>query len=225
MNFGCSYVSMWEANEILYRICIVATADDRSTRKSFSPSTSTCAAGGESFLETSGGSPSAPVLLPMPTVTIMVESPQDAPSIDFVSIAQRQPAPATSNVIIDIDTPIDVNVPRDTTNIYYDYASDAEGADDVRLRRHSQPPPRREQTPLSPQFQTQTQRPMQPQPHRRRASTNDTHTIDIEMDDHHRRLSVDERVLHAGQPILQPDVLHGARAAGHSANNIAGGSS
>lgn len=61
----------------------------------------------------------------------MVESPHEPPNSDF-SIDMRHisdsdgkcadnldESPAT---VIDIDDPIDVNVPRDTTNIFYDYA-------------------------------------------------------------------------------------------------------
>lgn len=89
-------------------------------------------------------------LIPQPTVTIMVESPKEAPNSGF-SMEPRMPiqtststnndsdisstnyvveisSPVTSPVetsatstIINIDEPIDVNIPRDTTNIFYDY--------------------------------------------------------------------------------------------------------
>lgn len=110
-------------------------ADDRSAKMSFSP-------GGSYHTNTSAG-PSA--LCPLPTVTIMVESPQDPPSNDFppmisvnppstsaTSSGDEQRLPTTStaaaaaaagNVVIDMDTPIDVNVPRDTSNIFYDYSA------------------------------------------------------------------------------------------------------
>lgn len=62
----------------------------------------------------------------------MVESPHEAPINDFpndppsvhgtteqpMSLATAQP----HETIIDIDVPIDVTIPRDTTNIFYDYS-------------------------------------------------------------------------------------------------------
>lgn len=76
-------------------------------------------------------------LIPQPTVTIMVESPQDAPLNDFPNdrptqqastsddTEQYDPQPTQSHeTVIDIDAPIDVNMPRDTTNIFYDYSPD-----------------------------------------------------------------------------------------------------
>lgn len=72
-------------------------------------------------------------LTPQPIVTIMVESPHEPPSSDF-SIDMRHVSDSdgkcvdtdlvdqSSATVIDIDDPIDVNVPRDTTNIFYDYA-------------------------------------------------------------------------------------------------------
>lgn len=58
----------------------------------------------------------------------MVESPHEAPANDFVlesrqPISQRSvPSPMPNTTVIDIDEPIDVNMPRDTTNIFYDYS-------------------------------------------------------------------------------------------------------
>lgn len=61
----------------------------------------------------------------------MVESPQEAPINPFpndpppayTAIEQPDPKPARPHeTIIDIDVPIDVNIPRDTTNIFYDYS-------------------------------------------------------------------------------------------------------
>lgn len=61
----------------------------------------------------------------------MVESPHDPPNSDF-SIDMRHISESdgkcsdnvakSSATVIDIEDPIDVNVPRDTTNIFYDYA-------------------------------------------------------------------------------------------------------
>lgn len=62
----------------------------------------------------------------------MVESPHEPPSSDF-TIDMRHVsletdgkcldnADKSSATVIDIEEPIDVNVPRDTTNIFYDYA-------------------------------------------------------------------------------------------------------
>lgn len=75
-------------------------------------------------------------LIPQPTVTIMVESPQDAP-INYLPNDPPPPAYAATEqpdsestrqheTIIDIDVPIDVNIPRDTTNIFYDYSPEAD---------------------------------------------------------------------------------------------------
>lgn len=71
------------------------------------------------------------ILIPQPIVTIMVESPHEPPNSDF-SIDMRHisesdgkcldNADKSSTTVIDIEDPIDVNVPRDTTNIFYDYA-------------------------------------------------------------------------------------------------------
>ncbi|KAJ6635625.1 Sodium channel protein 60E [Pseudolycoriella hygida] len=82
----------------------------------------------------SGGpfEPESNILIPQPIVTIMVESPHDPPNSDF-SIDMRQLSEYSDGIcsdnvdksavtVIDIDEPIDVNVPRDTTNIFYDYA-------------------------------------------------------------------------------------------------------
>lgn len=84
----------------------------------------------------------ADLLTATPVVTIMVDSPKDTPNIEFcnekqspVTSTKRQsqssvdqtftfdvPADAASVVeSIDDNQPIDVNEPRDTTNIYYDY--------------------------------------------------------------------------------------------------------
>lgn len=124
-------------------------ADDRSAIKSFSPSASSAtAAAADHFTDPTGGGGGgiAHGLIPLPTVTIMVESPQEAPSSDFpVSTAEQPPPPAAqstspdrpANVVIDIDAPIDVNVPRDTTNIFYDYSSDADVDSGRRQRRRS----------------------------------------------------------------------------------------
>lgn len=72
-------------------------------------------------------------LTPQPIVTIMVESPHEPPNSDF-SIDMRHVSDSdgksmdndavdqSSATVIDIDDPIDVNGPRDTTNIFYDYA-------------------------------------------------------------------------------------------------------
>lgn len=72
-------------------------------------------------------------------VTIMVESPKDPPNSDFATSFSSPPPPKSdepdesmtdadaadvceSNVVIDdIQEPIDVNTPRDTTNIFYAY--------------------------------------------------------------------------------------------------------
>lgn len=65
----------------------------------------------------------------------MVESPHDPPNSDF-SIDMRHVSDGTDGkgsmdtgadqssaaTVIDIEEPIDVNVLRDTTNIFYDYA-------------------------------------------------------------------------------------------------------
>lgn len=69
-------------------------------------------------------------LTPQPIVTIMVESPHEPPnsdfSIDMRNISESDDGNGANNspvqsTTIDIDDPIDVNVPRDTTNIFYDY--------------------------------------------------------------------------------------------------------
>lgn len=63
----------------------------------------------------------------------MVESPHEAPANDFTveskpSSSQRsdpsnnRQSPTSNATVIDIDEPIDVNMPRDTTNIFYDYS-------------------------------------------------------------------------------------------------------
>lgn len=62
----------------------------------------------------------------------MVESPHEPPIGDFTIDMRhitsesdgkcRDNLDKTSATVIDIDDPIDVNVPRDTTNIFYDYA-------------------------------------------------------------------------------------------------------
>ena len=94
--------------------------------------------------------PSNNELIPQPAVTIMVESPKDAPANDFgmeltmrkmsssevasptrseisdTSAAQSPPPPPLpprESTVINIDEPIDVNVPRDTSNIFYDYTN------------------------------------------------------------------------------------------------------
>ncbi|XP_037037155.1 sodium channel protein 60E isoform X3 [Bradysia coprophila] len=79
------------------------------------------------------------VLTPQPIVTIMVESPHEPPHSDFSINVQnapdtdRQGVTTVDQVVIDIDDPIDVNVPRDTTNIFYDYAEPS-STDDINLR-------------------------------------------------------------------------------------------
>lgn len=75
-------------------------------------------------------------LIPQPTVTIMVESPQEAPincfpndSIPAYVAVTDQPEAGTvrsQETVIDIDVPIDVNIPRDTTNIFYDYSPEVD---------------------------------------------------------------------------------------------------
>lgn len=58
----------------------------------------------------------------------MVESPHEPPNSDFsinvpaAAVAAEDRECSADQVVIDIDEPIDVNVPRDTTNIFYDYA-------------------------------------------------------------------------------------------------------
>lgn len=101
--------------------------DDRPTKR-FSPSSST-----------SNTSPNEQTdLIPQPTVTIMVESPHEAPANDFTveskqPVSQRSdPSPTSNTTVIDIDEPIDVNMPRDTTNIFYDYSQiEADATDPV----------------------------------------------------------------------------------------------
>lgn len=62
----------------------------------------------------------------------MVESPQEAPISDFPNdpppvYTEAPKLPAHSHeTIIDIDIPIDVNIPRDTTNIFYDYSPEVD---------------------------------------------------------------------------------------------------
>lgn len=58
----------------------------------------------------------------------MVESPHEAPANDF-ALESKQPisqidrqSPTPNATVIDIDEPIDVNMPRDTSNIFYDYS-------------------------------------------------------------------------------------------------------
>lgn len=75
---------------------------------------------------------------PESIVTIMVESPKEPPNSDFGTSFSSPPPPKLddpdstltmtegdapiSNVIVeDIQEPIDVNTPRDTTNIFYAY--------------------------------------------------------------------------------------------------------
>lgn len=89
-------------------------------------------------------------LIPMPSVTIMVESPKEPPNNDFgldltASLIAQQaesttssvtPSPSQSTIanstIIDIEDPIDVNVQRDTSNIFYHYTEPE--VTDLRIR-------------------------------------------------------------------------------------------
>lgn len=100
---------------VIFMICFVT--DDRPSpklaEKCFAPNAST------------SREPFNTDLIPQPTVTIMVESPQDAPNSqnDFTMNVDISSA-ADSSIVIDIDEPIDVNVPRDTSNIFYEYPDD-----------------------------------------------------------------------------------------------------
>ncbi len=82
-------------------------------------------------------------LTPQPIVTIMVESPHEPPnsdfSIDMRTISESDGKCAANDTldqstptVIDIDDPIDVNVPRDTTNIFYDYAEPSSSTNNLR---------------------------------------------------------------------------------------------
>ncbi|XP_051859441.1 sodium channel protein 60E isoform X1 [Drosophila albomicans] len=55
----------------------------------------------------------------MPTVQIMVDSPKEPPRGDFSMDSGFANAPTTP--VIDVDTPIDVNVQGDTSQVFYDY--------------------------------------------------------------------------------------------------------
>ncbi|XP_060654333.1 sodium channel protein 60E-like [Drosophila nasuta] len=55
----------------------------------------------------------------MPTVQIMVDSPKEPPRGDFSMDSGFANAPTTP--AIDVDTPIDVNVQGDTSQVFYDY--------------------------------------------------------------------------------------------------------
>ncbi|XP_052873705.1 sodium channel protein 60E-like [Anopheles cruzii] len=62
---------------------------------------------------------------PRPVVTICVESPLESPEQDIGAAAEKPPPPPEHSVAIPIDPePIDVNLPRDTSNIFYDYDDD-----------------------------------------------------------------------------------------------------
>lgn len=86
-------------------------------------------------------------LIPTPTVTIMVESPKDPPpnaehfGLADISIPIIQPVQLvqsesdiiscsqSESTIIQIEEPIDVNLPRDTSNIFYDYTGPEQPAE------------------------------------------------------------------------------------------------
>lgn len=80
-------------------------------------------------------------LIPMPSVTIMVESPKEPPNNEFgldlrgTTTSSATPSPQSTratSTIIDIEDPIDVNVPRDTSNIFYHYTEPE--VTDLRIR-------------------------------------------------------------------------------------------
>ena len=79
---------------------------------------------------------------PHPIVTICVESPKDSPVDEHKHLPQTPTIPVETVIqerSANINEPIDVNIPRDTTNIFYDY-------DETMLQQqrqhYNQPPPR-----------------------------------------------------------------------------------
>lgn len=92
-------------------------------------------------IKISHGSEDICPVLDCPIVTIMVESPRDPPNSDFTTMEpQRQPPPlpprqsreqAKAEDLQDpaINEPIDVNMPVDTTNIFYHYEGPSDGQD------------------------------------------------------------------------------------------------
>nr|XP_029725458.1 sodium channel protein 60E [Aedes albopictus] len=82
---------------------------------------------------------------PRPVVTICVESPQESPdSPQGSQPPQHPPPPLPPDTVIDMvdPEPIDVNLPRDTSNIFYDYEEPKEDAKPPEI------PPRAHQHPL-----------------------------------------------------------------------------
>ncbi|XP_065093737.1 sodium channel protein 60E isoform X3 [Ochlerotatus camptorhynchus] len=68
---------------------------------------------------------------PRPVVTICVESPRESPdSPQHSHPPQQPPPPLPQDTVIDMvdPEPIDVNLPRDTSNIFYDYEEPKEDA-------------------------------------------------------------------------------------------------
>lgn len=85
---------------------------------------------------------------PRPVVTICVESPQESPDSPQdrpgSQPPQHPPPPLPPDTVIDMvdPEPIDVNLPRDTSNIFYDYEEPKEDAKPPEI------PPRAHQHPL-----------------------------------------------------------------------------
>lgn len=83
---------------------------------------------------------------PHPIVTICVESPKDSPVDEHKNLPQTPTitTPPIETVIQErsaniINEPIDVNIPRDTSNIFYDYD---ETILQQQRQHYNQPPPR-----------------------------------------------------------------------------------
>lgn len=80
-----------------------------------------------------------------PPVTIMVESPKDPPNVDFgvnlttssdiqpFSIDASKATNKTTFTFDDVNQPIDVNKPRDTSNIFYAYEEPNEKFDSAQI--------------------------------------------------------------------------------------------